>query len=252
MKYYIHIIGVISILFIGCSKEPIVESVAMADVRINMVASDPQTRSVSAIRYIVEIWGVTVSGEKGMLDNKTFNSDDISFRIPIGTYDFHLWADYGANNYDAGNLSSVTVSTTASNRECFAGNEPNKEVTAEKGLFLEATLTRPVARINLIQSVEGIAPDEGKLVKICYPSVPISYNVINKSTNNTKDNYEVTTTCVTANQGTEPFAWDYVFIPVDEKINLEVAIDDKAPKELNNITIEKNKQTNITAKFEIQ
>lgn len=244
MKTILYILASVTLCLTSCTKDIAIEPNVQLSVNVNIPKHQTRDASGNITRFIVEIY--RAGDNLKPLDFKIFDRiSDVSFRVPVGEYDFYFWADYGANNYTIITTLAniVSVGGSAPNGDCFGGVLKNKKI--ERNGIIDAQLTRRVACVNLIN--KGIAPVEpSPVVTIKYKSTPSTYNMLKGQALEAVDNLIFTTTYKIAEN--EPFARSYIFPGAMGTVSMEVMVGDKITK-VNGVPEVTNNMVNITGQF---
>lgn len=245
MKLYRYIICITATLLVGCSNSLVGNGDDdLVDVHFTMNTMD-DTRAgedePTPSRYVVEIYGGSGVDYK-FIEQKEYADPNFTLRLPKGNYNFYFWADSGPNYYDTKTLSAVTVKPNdlSLERVCYAGKKIGV-VIGESFPPIDVTIKRPVARINYINTGAGAAP--GTEATFVY-TAPGGYNVV-AETPLASISYSISSTYDATSAF---FAVDYLFPVESGKVDIVATIASKVTT-MTNITIQANKQTNISAKF---
>lgn len=244
MKTILYILVSVALCLASCTNDIELEPTVQVSVMVTMPESQTRGASDNITRFIIEIYR---SGDTSIpLDFKTFDRiSDVSFRIPVGEYDFYFWADSGSANYSIPTTLAhiVSVGGSAPNGDCFGGVLRNEKV--ESNSTIDAQLTRRVACINLINS--GAAPAESSAgVTIEYQPISNAYNMLTGEAMAGVSSLTFTPTYQIAEN--EPFACSYIFPPAMGTISMKVTVGDRTTV-INALSIVANNMINIKGKF---
>ena len=208
----------------------------------------------SPSRYVMEIYeGETASGtplQRIEQAGGTFNAALTNKT----TYTCLFWADSGipdnaqAGDYDASNLKSVKVKTGATpSNPAYAGmTQVTVGVSSESAY--RVSLTHAVAKASCIQT-EGFTTENNTL-RVTFPAA-YSLNVADLSTAKTADAATYTFTGIAAQSQGKTIAVAYLFAPTAtaELMNISVQINGETPKEISNVPLHRNHNTNIRGAY---
>ncbi len=201
------------------------------------------------LTYTIEAWSPEEPSRCVLHQTATGTlSGGVTFDIVLlpGEYNFLFWADYGTDRYMTSNLREVKLSDTPytpnDQHDAFAGVCRN--VIWEEGAGFNATLTRPLARLNMLNTSDFNDP---KSVSVEYSQVYTCYDMLTGTVSAPQYNVKVVFPETTA--GSAEVGIDYLFVPSDgTSESLSITVGD-VTKTVSDIQFRPNYNTTLTSSF---
>lgn len=270
-----------AVLFTGCAKEqsPAPDSLPVevrvgADVRSRLDGEPAVKTGEEAavdwtaydIRYMLEVWTTGAVPERVLRLSEVRDnlSTPVAFTLrllPLN-YDFLFWADivpqsgggadfhYGTETEKGLREVAVLSGKPGKNfdyracdptRDAFAAVRRN--VSVEQGFTLEAMLKRPFARLVLKNKDDALFP-VGTAVRVSFGNLPTRYDVSEDKVSEFRDDWTVDFP-VTENSSVA--GWDYLFVPgAGQAVSMTAAVGN-VEKKLDELPLEPNRQTIVSA-----
>lgn len=210
-------------------------------------AIESQRDDNTKLVYTIEVW--TREKEPRRILHKVLTGnmrDGVRFEISLlpDTYDFLFWADYGMGHYLTTNLRQVTVTTDSyqpgAQNDAFAYTLTQEW---DSNIALNATLKRPVARINIHNNG---AFDHAEKVSMVYQEIYTTYDVL---TGNVSAPLQAMTISYPETEvGGSLIGEDFLFVPEQETMSFSVTVGG-ITKAMDNVPLKPNYNTNITTSF---
>lgn len=247
-------------LLSGCQKEPGISSeqepvkgiISIRSQAASENESGPQQAYIGetkgdgeTLTYTLEVW--TREETPRCMLHKSENGSltgGVRFEIALipGSYDFLFWSDYGKGHYQTSNLRQVTVNTDS--YDTGAGNDAFscvlKDMAWDGNAVCNATLKRPVARIN-IRNTQNF--DSAGSVSIIYEEIYTVYDVLTGEVSAPYQDLAVS--CPDTEAGSAQVAEDFLFVPEKETVSFSVSANGTT-KTVENVPLKSNYNTNIT------
>ena len=185
----------------------------------------------------------------------------ITFNVSLSsqqTYDLVFWADCATRNedgfedkfYDTGNLEAVTLKNLGNDGQYTEANEYDAfsacvSYKAAGNSNATITLTRPFSRVNIRNSAPFVTG--GMEVSVIYRQVPTQYNARTKAVSEWEN---IARTFSPTVAGSDIICEDFILAPENKS---QQAIDvtvGNVSRQFENLPMQRNYATNITATFE--
>lgn len=260
-RYLCFLMSIVLFSLTGCQTDPeetpdpnLVKGVITVRSQSGL-DNEPENKSMTKadgsalLTYTIEAWSPEEPARCVLHQTTTGTlSGGATFDILLlpGEYNFLFWADYGTDRYITSNLREVKLSETPytpnDQHDAFAGVCRNE--TWGEGAGFNATLTRPLARLNVLNTSVFNDP---KSVSVEYSQVYTCYDVLTGTVSVPQYNVEVVFPETAA--GSASVGIDYLFVPSDgTSESLSVTVGD-VTKTVSDILFKPNYNTTLTSSF---